>query len=429
MLDSWMLTRHALDQSHRDSKDSSMFIVFDVETTGLFASRHHRVVEFAAVRIGDDGEIKDEFVSLINPVRDIGPTAIHGLVSADILEAPQFYELAGEIAEFFDGALAYVGHNVMFDVDFLESEFNRCDVSIPDLPLACTMRLSGGGRLSSCCDRFGIKPPDEAHSAIDDARATAVLFVELYRRGRVNMDFRQTPWPKLRRSGRKPVTRKEVRSRPQTNCYLQRLTELSHNAFRESNDAASLGYLALLERVLEDRRIDSHEGDALIQTATRWGISLEQVENLHGEFLRRLGAAALIDGIVTDAERKDIHEVATLLGRSTSEVDEALTQAELQMASLTGTVRAVASDMEGQTVCFTGELLATLNGKNINRSDAQMMATRAGLKVLAGVTKKLDLLVVADPNTQSSKAEKAREYGTRIMAENVFWKAIGVDVD
>ncbi len=124
-----------------------MFVVFDVETTGLFASQHHRVIELAAVRIDDNGEIVDEFVSLFNPGRDIGPTSIHGLVSADILDAPQFHELAGHIAEFFDGAIAYAGHNVWFDFDFLRSEFNRCDVSLPELPLACTMRLAGG------CDR------------------------------------------------------------------------------------------------------------------------------------------------------------------------------------------------------------------------------------------------------------------------------------
>ena len=406
-----------------------MFVIFDVETTGLFASQHHRVVELAAVRIGDNGEIVDEFVSLFNPGRDIGPTSIHGLISSDILDAPEFHELAGQIAEFFDGAIAYAGHNVWFDFDFLRSEFNRCDVSLPELPLACTMRLSGGGRLNSCCENYGIEPPIEAHSALDDARATAMLFLELYRRGQSGTDFRETIWPKVPKSARQPVTRKEVRSRPQTNCYLQRLAELSRDNSSDANDAASLGYLALLERVLEDRRIDPNEGNALIQTATRWGISLQKVEHLHGEFLRRLGAAALIDGIVTDAERKDIHQVATLLGRSTDEVDNVLTQAELQMASLAETVRAVTSELEGQTVCFTGELIGKLDGKKIDRSDAQMMATRAGLKVLTGVTKKLNILVVADPHTQSGKADKAREYGTRIMAENVFWKAIGVDVE
>ena len=45
------------------------------------------------------------------------------------------------------------------------------------------------------------------------------------------------------------------------------------------------------------------------------------------------------------------------------------------------------------------------------------------------VTKKLDLLVLADPHSQSDKAKKARQYSIRIMHEPAFWKAIGVEVN
>ena len=44
------------------------------------------------------------------------------------------------------------------------------------------------------------------------------------------------------------------------------------------------------------------------------------------------------------------------------------------------------------------------------------------------MTKKLDLLVVADPLTQSGKAKKARQYGIRIMHKPVFWRALGLEV-
>jgi DNA polymerase-3 subunit epsilon len=42
------------------------------------------------------------------------------------------------------------------------------------------------------------------------------------------------------------------------------------------------------------------------------------------------------------------------------------------------------------------------------------------------VTKDLDLLVVADPDTQSGKARRARSQGTRVVAEPVFWSQLGV---
>ena len=63
------------------------------------------------------------------------------------------------------------------------------------------------------------------------------------------------------------------------------------------------------------------------------------------------------------------------------------------------------------------------------------MTTRIGslkkseLIVKHNVSKGLDLLVVADPDSQSGKARKARELGVRVMAEAVFWSTIGATVD
>lgn len=49
--------------------------------------------------------------------------------------------------------------------------------------------------------------------------------------------------------------------------------------------------------------------------------------------------------------------------------------------------------------------------------------------VMEIVTKKLDLLVVADPLSQSGKAKKARKYGVRIMHDAVFWKILGIEIE
>lgn len=51
------------------------------------------------------------------------------------------------------------------------------------------------------------------------------------------------------------------------------------------------------------------------------------------------------------------------------------------------------------------------------------------MSVADNVTTSLDVLVVADPHSLSGKATKARQYGTRIIAEVAFWRAIGVSVD
>jgi DNA polymerase-3 subunit epsilon len=50
------------------------------------------------------------------------------------------------------------------------------------------------------------------------------------------------------------------------------------------------------------------------------------------------------------------------------------------------------------------------------------MAATAGLRIAPRVTKSVDILVVADPDTLSGKAKKARDYGVRIIAERPFWQ-------
>ena len=59
---------------------------------------------------------------------------------------------------------------------------------------------------------------------------------------------------------------------------------------------------------------------------------------------------------------------------------------------------------------------------------AEALAEKAGLEVRASVSSDLDILVVADPNTQSTKARKARQYGTRVIAEMELWRQLGVAV-
>ena len=101
--------------------------VIDVETTGLYPFHNDRVIEIAVVVVGADGRIEREFVSLVNPGRDIGPSSIHGLTSEDILHAPQFREVAAGLFDVLSGTVAIAAHNVRFDRQFLESEFSRIE--------------------------------------------------------------------------------------------------------------------------------------------------------------------------------------------------------------------------------------------------------------------------------------------------------------
>jgi DNA polymerase-3 subunit epsilon len=192
-----------------------------------------------------------------------------------------------------------------------------------------------------------------------------------------------------------------------------------------------IAYLALVDRILEDRVIDADEECTLVDAVANWGLSVSQVKEAHKTYIHNLVVHALADGVVSDTERSDLHQVARLLGHDDRELDHILDSAAAQLRSTkpTNLTGIPCNELHGKRVCFTGELQSHINGEPITRDIAEALAQQAGLVVSNNVTKKLDLLVVADPNTQSGKAKKARQYGTRVLADSVFWRMIGVMVE
>lgn len=68
--------------------DAATFAVVDVETTGLFPGGSDRILEIAVHRVRADGEVLDEYSTLVNPNRDVGPTHLHGIAAGDVIHAP-----------------------------------------------------------------------------------------------------------------------------------------------------------------------------------------------------------------------------------------------------------------------------------------------------------------------------------------------------
>jgi DNA ligase (NAD+) len=76
-----------------------------------------------------------------------------------------------------------------------------------------------------------------------------------------------------------------------------------------------------------------------------------------------------------------------------------------------------AGPLLGKTFCFTGTLSKP-------RKELEQMVEDQGGTLLAGVTKELHFLVMADPSSGSSKSQKARQYGTQCIDEAGFFALI-----
>ena len=416
------------------------FAVVDVETTGLFPTKHDRVIEVAVVRLDGNGDPLDEFATLVNPERDIGPTRIHGISTRDVLGAPLFREVAGDITERLAGA-ALVAHNARFDCDFLSAEFARLGEELPRGPVICTLNLArqtirsvSSYKLGALCGELGIRH-DDRHTALGDARATGALLKALLppawraRRGNLadlGCDQTSVPpisaWPRFEPSGKRHARNASVQQEGPS--FLASLASRLPAA-PSTHSAAAVEYVDLLDRVLEDRRVTAEEAGLLFETATRWGLSQDDVRLVHRNYLISLVELALEDGIITDSELSDLRDVSAMLGYDAIYLNELISDgAQRPMEE-----RTRRGALSGLSVCFTGESICSRNGVPINRSDAEQLATAAGLRVQPSVTKKLDILVLADPDSLSGKTRTARRYGTRLIAEPVFWREIGVAID
>lgn len=93
-------------------------IVLDTETTGLDYTKE-KMVEFAGVRL-ENGKVKDEFQTLINPQQHIRKSsiAIHGITQEMVQDAPTEAEIMPKILEFI-GDYPIVAHNCIFDYSYL----------------------------------------------------------------------------------------------------------------------------------------------------------------------------------------------------------------------------------------------------------------------------------------------------------------------
>ncbi|GMU66899.1 MAG: hypothetical protein AMXMBFR36_31730 [Acidobacteriota bacterium] len=413
------------------------FCVLDLETTGFNPFRNDRVIEVAAVVLGPDGSVQRTFASLVNPGRDLGASHVHGIYARDVLSAPSFAGIARALAETIAGSIALVGHNIRFDLAFLEAEYRRLGVPLPLLQTICTMAAAGGGSLQVCCCDYGVLAPEPAHDALRDAEATARLFLRLLEDdpGLLHSIEPAAPvrWPDVPFEPEPPATRAAVRADPaRSKGSIQELmARLDSSAVAQATEESAIAYLNVLEMALEDRELSAEEVRSLAEVANRWGLGWKQVEGLHLGYLARLIQEARLDGVIELHERADIARIAGLLGIQESEYLGLLHgSSPLQVGRHSPSPEGFQAlgACRGAQVCFTGESSIVVDGARLTRELAERLATEKGLRVATSVTKKLDLLVAADLDSMSGKAVKARRYSVPIICDVDFWKALGCSI-
>jgi DNA polymerase-3 subunit epsilon len=157
------------------------FVVIDLETTGGSAA-DCAITEVGAVKL-KGGECLGTYQTLVDPGCAIPPeiTVITGITQAMVMRAPRMEAVMPSLLEFIgDGVI--VGHNIRFDIGFLNAALAQ--QGRPRLPhrsidtLALARRLLRDEvpscKLGTLADRLRL-PHTPSHRALDDALATGDL--------------------------------------------------------------------------------------------------------------------------------------------------------------------------------------------------------------------------------------------------------------
>lgn len=412
------------------------YAVIDLETTGFSPARGDRILEVGVVLLDDEGRPEHEWTTLVNPRRDVGATHVHGIRASDVVDAPLFGDIAGHLVSLLSGR-TLAAHNQEFDLRFLRAELASHGFTLPAAYAAlCTMLWSrasfGAARLRDVCAVLEIEH-DSAHAALGDARATAAVLAAL-----IQSAGRTPRWDQEKGSAVFPLAsdglaamgharRTAPAEAPMAFIDTATLPLWERVSIPvDASDAGAAVYLDMLTRVLEDGLISTMEYSRLDAIAEVAHLGKERISELHAQYLAAAREEALADGVVSDAERQELVQIATILDQPAPHVDvpevardeRDLGEPPIQKVRGVGdsspvrATGAVFTLSPGARVVFTGTMSRP-------REEWAFAISNAGF-VTGSVTKNCVVLVAEDPASQSGKAKTARAHGIPIVTEAEF---------
>lgn len=121
---------------------NTRFAFLDIETTGLSPWFGDRICQIAVI-VTEGKRIKQTLDLLINPERELSPSAVHanGLDNSTLTDKPRFAEIADQLDEALKDAVI-VCHNAKFDIQFLDNEYRKLGRTIEFPNLIDTLLLA-----------------------------------------------------------------------------------------------------------------------------------------------------------------------------------------------------------------------------------------------------------------------------------------------
>jgi DNA polymerase III epsilon subunit-like protein len=171
-------------------------LIFDTETNGLVDNltmaieKQPDVIEFFGQTVNlETGEKLSELQQLIKPPKliDAEITNITGITNELVAEAPTFSEVADKLEKYITSAPLVIAHNLSYDRDMLNIEFQRLGRFIAWPQGLCTVEQSihyKGYRLNlnALHEHLFGEPFAGAHRARPDVEALTRCCIEMVKR-------------------------------------------------------------------------------------------------------------------------------------------------------------------------------------------------------------------------------------------------------
>lgn len=427
-------------------KKDFYFSLIDLETTGLF--KNDRIVEISIRKVDFQGNEIEHLNTLVNPERDVGPQSIHKISALDVQNAPVFSELVGNILSIIDNSVL-VGHNINgFDIKFLSREFEKAGLNfiyneentLDSLRFAKELKypLKLEKLYKSIVKGSSIKKIN-FHNASEDTKALLNIFKT---NDFKNWVLRQQVTPiffeDIPEKSKSLATRGEglesVSSFIESIKYSEKIIDLEFDEFNLNQ------YSIALQSYIEDKEVSDEEILKIQEFVSEFNISIDEARQIHKHILDTYTDIALLDSKITDEEMYKLRQISKLLGienyleesienSSNNNIKNKLLDKTISVLPLKRESNFYIENLKGKLVCFTGDILVVSSGQEYDKDGLTSVSKNKGINISSTLNKKVDILVAQDVFSQSSKIQKAKNYGIRILDSNDFARKIGVIPD
>ena len=170
------------------------YVVFDLETTGLYPNSGDTIIEIGAVKI-KNGVIIDRYDELVNPGKLLSEEIIKITgINNEMLSGKRNEESSiKDFIKWIDN-LPMVAHNAKFDIAFIENAFEKYNLgklsNIVIDTLGLSRYLESSERyhnLATLVKRYNIPWDEDKHHRADyDSEGTALIFDKMLRKLELN---------------------------------------------------------------------------------------------------------------------------------------------------------------------------------------------------------------------------------------------------